>query len=65
MLECIKYLHTKHFLHIDIISDNFLLNKAHKDRVYMYELVKKYMIKDTHIPYKDKIASINTHLGIE
>ncbi|CAD8098770.1 unnamed protein product [Paramecium sonneborni] len=75
MLECIEFLHSKQFLHRDIKPDNFLLGKTHKDRVYMvdYGLAKKYINKDTHIPYKDnkaltgtaRYASINTHLGIE
>ena len=63
MLERIKFLHSRNFIHRDLKPDNFIMgNESRSTRVYMIDfgLSKRYIGKDgTHIPYKDrKVFSI-------
>ena len=78
LISRIGHIHTKYFVHRDIMPRNFLIG-LNKKSPYIYlvdfSLAKRY--KDTkthrHIPYKEnknllrraRYASINSHLGIE
>jgi len=76
MLQRIKYIHEREFLHRDIKPDNFTIGIGENiNTIYMidYGLAKKFVNKQDHIPYRDdknltgtaRYASITTHLGIE
>ncbi len=78
MVERIKLVQSKRFLHRDIKPDNFLMggNPETEHRVYIIDfgLAKRYISRsDQHIKYKEgkkltgtaRYASINTHKGIE
>ena len=77
MLDRVKKIHDRYFLHRDIKPDNFSMGvKKNKHRVYIFDLglAKRYLKRDgKHIPYKEgkdltgtaRYASINTHMGVE
>ena len=76
MITRIEFLHRKTFVHRDIKPDNFCIGRgAKKNAAYLidYGMAKRYLVKDSHIEYKDNKAltgskrycSINAHLGIE
>ena len=76
-VERIKYFHSRHFLHRDIKSDNFVMGierKKHVVYIIDFGLSKRYIGKDgKHIKYREgkdltgtaRYASINTHAGVE
>jgi serine/threonine protein kinase len=58
MIERIRYVHSRMFLHRDIKPDNFLIHKTPSNKrlfVIDFGLAKRYMDSKTrtHIPYKD------------
>lgn len=78
MIQRLKTVHEKCFLHRDIKPDNFLMGLGKKQHiVYIIDfgLAKRYKDPRTgdHIPYRDgksltgtaRYASANTHMGIE
>ncbi|KAJ6389559.1 hypothetical protein OIU77_027809 [Salix suchowensis] len=78
MINRVKFVHSKSFLHRDINPDNFLMGLGRlANQVYAIDfgLAKKYRDTSTHqhIPYREnknptgtaRYASMNTHLGIE
>lgn len=76
MLGRIEYIHSRYILHRDIKPDNFVIgigSKQHRVFIIDFGLAKKFMSRDSHIPYKEgksltgtaRYASVNTHLGIE
>jgi len=75
-LSRIEFLHSKNYIHRDIKPENFLIGKGDlSTTIYLIDLglSKKYLIKNSHIPFKSnkkltgtsRYASINTHLGYE
>lgn len=77
VINSLKFLHSKGYLHRDIKPDNIMIGKnENSHRVYIIDfgLAKKYILSDgSHIPMKEgkkltgtaRYASINTHLGLE
>jgi len=78
MIERLKYVHSRQYLHQDIKPENFVMGRGKKaSLVYILDfgLAKKYRNPKTnqHIAYREgktltgtaRYASINTHKGIE
>lgn len=78
IIQRLKELHAKFFLHPDMKPENFVIGQKGKERtIYLIDfgLSRKYINERTleHIPLKDKrpilgtvrYISINTHLGFE
>ena len=76
MLDRIKIIHKRNFLHRDIKPDNFSMgvsNRKHKVYIFDLGLAKRYMKSEKHISFKEgkdltgtaRYASISTHMGFE
>ncbi|XP_040573430.1 casein kinase I [Lepeophtheirus salmonis] len=78
MIDRIKYVHSKNYIHRDIKPDNFLIGLGTNEKnIYLvdYGLAKKYRDSHTHVhnPFRKgrqlsgtaRYASTNAHSGIE
>jgi serine/threonine protein kinase len=78
LIERIKVIHSKHFVHRDMKPENVLIGQGKKDKIIHmidYGLSKRYISPNTgkHIPISQKAGcigtlryiSLNAHLGFE
>lgn len=75
IIQELQQIHKIGYIHRDIKPSNFLVGKNDKSKIYIMDfgLAKKYIINNSHIPFKEgrsligtvRYSSINMHLGLE